>query len=148
VSQRVERFEFNTAISAMMELSHSINDYIGTAGANRDQLTSSYEALLQLLHPFAPHITEEWWERLGHGGMIVVSPWPKADEALMREDVVNIAVQVNGKLRGEVQVPNGSGQEDVFTAARANAKVAAHLEGKSVVKVIYVAGKLLNVVVK
>jgi leucyl-tRNA synthetase len=148
VRQRIERFEFNTAISAMMELSHSIAEYLATGSANRAEVRRSFEAMLHLLHPFAPHITEEWWTRLGNEKLLILSRMPEADPALMREDVVNIAVQVNGKLRGEVQVPNGSEQDVVVDAAKAHPKVAAHIEGKSVVKVIYVAGKLLNVVVK
>jgi leucyl-tRNA synthetase len=148
VRSRMERFEFNTAISAMMELSHSINEYLGNGGATRRDAGFCYEALLKLLHPFAPHITEEWWSRMGHSELLVTTLLPEADPALMREDFVKIAVQVNGKLRGEVEVPNGTGEDAVVEAAQANPRITAHLEGKSVVKRIFVPGKLLNVVVK
>ena len=148
VRSRMERFEFNTAISAMMELSHAINEYLGGGGTSRRDAGFAFESLLKLLHPFAPHITDEWWSRLGHDELLLTQRMPDADPALMREDVVKIAVQVNGKLRGEVEVPNGAGEEEVVAAANANPRISAHLEGKSVVKRIFVAGKLLNVVVK
>src|SRR5437879_7380205 len=90
VTQRIERFEFNTAVSALMELSNAIGDALA-AGAD---VRESYEVLLKLLHPFAPHITEELWEMLGRERFILTSKWPEADASLMQEDVVTIVVQV------------------------------------------------------
>jgi leucyl-tRNA synthetase len=146
VTRRFERFEFNTAISGLMELSNAIGDALspGDAGALRD----SYIVLLQLLHPFAPHITEELWKMFGNEGFILTSQWPKADPALMIEDVVTIVVQVNGKLRGQVEVPNPPEKEVVLAAIRVNQKVQQWIAGKEVVKEIYVPGKLVNIVVK
>ena len=104
--------------------------------------------LLELLHPFAPHITEELWEMLGQKGFILTSAWPTADPELMKEDVVTIVVQVNGKLRGQVEVANPPVEATVLAAVRANTAVQKWLEGKQVVKEIYVPGKLVNLVVK
>ena len=141
VTQRIERFEFNTAISALMELSNAIADSDG-------DIRESYEALLKLLHPFAPHITEELWQMLGHEPFILTSKWPVANRERMKEDVVTIVVQVNGKLRGQVEVPNPPTEEQVLSATSTNANVQRWIEGKQIVKRIYVPGKLVNLVVR
>jgi leucyl-tRNA synthetase len=148
VSRRMERFEFNTAISSLMEFSNTIGDYLTAGGRDGAKLRDAYLSLLQLLHPFAPHVTEELWELFGAEGMVLTSRWPSADAALMQEDAVTIAVQVNGKLRGQVEVPNPPVEEVVLAAVNANEKVQQWVSGKQVVKTIYVPGKLVNVVVK
>jgi leucyl-tRNA synthetase len=145
VTRRFDRFEFNTAISGLMELSNAIGEALTSGDAD---LREPYLTLLKLLHPFAPHITEELWAMFGNEGFILTSPWPKADPALMIEDVVTIVVQVNGKLRGQVEVPNPPEKEVVLAAIRANQKVQQWTSGKEVVKEIYVPGKLVNIVVK
>ncbi len=139
VTTRIERFEFNTAISALMEFSN----VLGEAPAREP-----YETLLKLLHPFAPHITEELWSMLGNEEFLLTSRWPVADRALMQEDTVTIVVQVNGKLRGQVEVPAPAEEAVVFEAIAGNEKVQTWITGKDVVKRIYVPGKLVNVVVK
>src|SRR4051794_24893524 len=144
VTRRFDRFEFNTAISGLMELSNAIGDAL----AENANASSSYIALLKLLHPFAPHITEELWTMCGNEGFILTSSWPTADPALMIEDVVTIVVQVNGKLRGQVEVPNPPEKEVVLAAIRSNQKVQQWISGKEVVKEVYVPGKLVNIVVK
>jgi leucyl-tRNA synthetase len=108
----------------------------------------TFLVLLKLLHPFAPHVTEELWEMLGEKGFILTSAWPVADPELMKEDVVTIVVQVNGKLRGQIEVVNPPAEETVLAAVRQNTNVQKWLEGKQVVKEIYVPGKLVNVVVR
>jgi len=143
VTQRMERFEFNTAISFLMELSNAIGENMTASNARE-----AYVALLQMLHPFAPHITEELWQQLGETGFILTSKWPVADPALMQEDVVTIAVQVNGKLRGQVDVANPPAREDALAAAKANENVRKWIEGKEIAREIYVPGKLVNIVVK
>jgi leucyl-tRNA synthetase len=146
VTSRIERFEFNTAISALMELSNAIGEYLsGGGGAAARQ---PYEALLQMLHPFAPHMTEELWSLLGHEDFILLSRWPQADAALMTEDVVTIVVQVNGKLRGQVEVANPPDETIVLEAVRSNERIQQWVSGKQIVKTIYVPGKLVNVVVR
>jgi leucyl-tRNA synthetase len=141
VTRRFERFEFNTAISSLMELSNAIGD-------EPQPPRASVATLLQLLHPFAPHITEELWQMLGHEGFILTSAWPIADASLMTEDVVTIVVQVNGKLRGQVEVPNPPAEEQVFAAVEANANVQRWLAGKQIVKRVYIPGKLVNLVIR
>jgi leucyl-tRNA synthetase len=148
VSRRIERFEFNTAISALMELSNALGEYLQSGGTARAEATASYEALLQLLHPFAPHLTEEMWQRFGHEPFILTSRWPVADAALMQEDVVTIVVQVNGKLRGQVEVSNPPVEAEVLAAVHAHERVRTWTEGKQIVKTIYVPGKLVNIVVR
>jgi leucyl-tRNA synthetase len=144
VTQRIERFEFNTAVSALMELSNAIGDALAGGADVRE----SYEILLQLLHPFAPHITEELWQTLGHKEFIMTSNWPVADPALMQEDLITIVVQVNGKLRGHVEVSNPPAEEQVLAAVRGNDKIQQWVSGKQVVRTVYVPGKLVNVVVR
>jgi leucyl-tRNA synthetase len=100
----------------------------------------------QLLQPFAPHLAEELWERLGGQGLLAYAPWPQVDKRLLVDDEIEIAVQVLGKVRGHAKVQNGAPNDVVLAAARA--AVAAHLEGKAVVKEIVVPGKLVNFVVK
>jgi leucyl-tRNA synthetase len=146
VTGRMERFEFNTAISALMEFSNTLGEAVNAGGGA--ELRPAYEALLQLLHPFAPHITEELWELLGHESFVLTTKWPVADPELMKEDSVTIAVQVNGKLRGQVEVAAPPEEAKVFEAVFANEKIQAWVTGKQVAKQIYVPGKLVNLVVK
>ncbi|HEV8657059.1 MAG TPA: leucine--tRNA ligase [Thermoanaerobaculia bacterium] len=147
VTRRFERFEFNTAISSLMELSNAIGEYLA-AGGRDGRIREVYTTLLQMLHPFAPHLTEEIWEMYGQEGFILTSKWPVADPSLMREDVVTIVVQVNGKLRGQIEVPNPPVEDVVMAAVRSNEKIQNWVAGKEIVKTIYVPGKLVNVVVR
>ncbi|MBV8518483.1 MAG: leucine--tRNA ligase [Acidobacteria bacterium] len=146
VTSRIERFEFNTAISALMEFSNVLGDAVNAGGGA--ELREAYETLLKLLHPFAPHATEELWSLFGNDGFILTAKWPVADRALMQEDEVVIAVQVNGKLRGQVEVAAPPEEASVWAAVDANEKIQTWLAGKTIVKKIYVPGKLVNVVVK
>ena len=138
------RYQFNTAIAALHELANVLDE----PGAAPDVRRLAYETLLVLLHPFAPHVTEELWERLGHGDHLVFHPWPSVDPAALVSDEVLLVVQVNGKLRGRVTVPASAGEDEVRAAALADPKVLPFVEGKSVVKVVVVPGRLVNVVVK
>jgi leucyl-tRNA synthetase len=148
VTGRLERFEFNTAISGLMELSNALGDYLAGGGRDRAAVREAFETLLKLLHPFAPHISEELWELQGQEELLLRSAWPAGDPELMKEDVLRIAVQVNGKLRGEVEVPADAEEDAVIGAAKEDERVQKHLEGKNVVKEIYISGRLVNLVVK
>lgn len=143
-----ERFHFNTAIAAIMELVNSIYAF----GEKKNPVFApvvkeALESVILLLAPFVPHIAEELWEGLGHEGGLDGASWPVHDPAAIVEEEVTVVVQVNGKLRGKVIVGVGASEEDVRTAALADEKVRAHTEGKQVRKMIYVPGKLLNIVV-
>ena len=100
--------------------------------------------MLLLLNPFTPHITEELWQLCGFGGTVTDQSWPQFDPEKCVEAMVDVAVQVNGKIKTRLMVPTGSSQEDVLAQAKADGKVAPLLEGKTLVKEIYVPGKLVN----
>ncbi|MCA8975291.1 MAG: leucine--tRNA ligase [Planctomycetes bacterium] len=140
VSGDIERMAFNTAIAAMMI-------FVNEATKAVDRLSrSQLLRFMQLLQPFAPHLAEEVWQRLGGEGLLSRAAWPRHDEALLVDDEIEIAVQVLGKLRARVTVPNGGAEDSVLAAARE--AVARHLEGKTVMKEIVVPGKLVNFVVR
>ncbi len=149
VTADIERFQFNTAISAMMELTNAAYDYRkATEGGGRDLALqrAAAERLTVLLAPFAPHMCEELWvEVLGGEGSVHAVAWPAFDGAAAAADEVELAVQVNGKVRGRVVVPADAASQDVEAAALA--EVASWVEGKDVKKVVVVPGKLVSVVV-
>lgn len=149
VSEDVEeRFHFNTAIAAIMELVNAVYAFEGRREpANGAVVKEALESVVLLLAPFVPHITEELWECLGHGEGIGAASWPVYDPEAIREDEITVVVQVNGKLRGKVTVGVDAGEDDVRNAALADEKIRAHTEGKTVRKIIHVPGKLLNIVV-
>lgn len=141
VSEDIENLKFNTAIAAMMGL---INEIAAQGGVTSGEL----KTLLILLNPFAPHITEELWEIMSFGGTVTAQAWPGYDESKCKEDTVEIAVQISGKLRGTVVIDAAADQQTAYDAALAQPRVAELIEGKTVVKVIYVKGKLINIVAK
>jgi leucyl-tRNA synthetase len=136
------RFAFNTAESAVHEL---VNMLQGADDATPEQRRFAVATAVSLVQPYAPHIACELWEKLG-GERLWEAPWPDADPAMLVSDQVTYAVQVNGKLRGEVTVDAGLEQEGIVAAARAVPNVAHHLDGVPVVKEIFVPGKLVNLV--
>ncbi len=148
VTEDLRRYHLNTAVAALMEFLNVLAEAVEKGSTGRQQLLEAYETMLRLLHPFAPHVTEELWERLGHGDSIVRSGWPEWDEALLAAQRVMIAVQVNGKLRGQVEVDPSADKEAVEAAARENETIARWLQDGQVVKVIFVPGRLLNFVVR
>jgi len=148
LTRRMEKFEFNTAISSLMELSNALGEHLADPGADRARAAEAYRALLQMLHPFAPHMTEEMWEKLGEKGMLVDAVWPVADQELMKEDSIVVVVQVNGKLRGQIEVSREAPEETVIAEAKKHEAVVRHVAEKTLVKTIYVPGKLVNLVVR
>ena len=140
VTEDVEALKFNTAISQMMVF---VNEIMKQPARPRVVL----EPFLLALAPFAPHLGEELWHRLGHAESLAFAPWPSYDPALCIEDTVTVAVQVNGKLRATLELPRGAGQADVQAAASADERIARYLDGVTIRKVIHVQDKLLNLVV-
>jgi leucyl-tRNA synthetase len=145
-----ERIQLNTAVAALMELVNEIYRVEADvqAGPSRHVLREALETLVLLLNPFTPHVCEEMWARLGHEGGLVRAAWPAFDAEAAREDAVELAVQVNGKVRGRVVVPAGAGEDVVRERALAEPRVAEHLEGKQIVKLVVVPGRLVSVVAK
>ncbi|MBR2019103.1 MAG: leucine--tRNA ligase [Clostridia bacterium] len=141
VSLDIEDLKFNTAIAAMMTL---LNDIADVGSITRDELMT----LVRLLCPFAPHLSEELWEMLGGEGLCSLAPWPIWDENKTVESTVEVAVQVNGKVRGTVSLPLNCPKDDAIAAAKADSKVAALIEGKTVIKEISIPNKIINIVVK
>ena len=141
VTHDIENLLFNTAIARMMEF---VNAALKADTIDREVL----ESFLLLLAPFAPHIAEELWNRLGHPDTLAYAPWPGYDESLLTEDTLEIPVQVLGKLRGKITVSKDASKEAILAAAKEEPKVKAQLEGKTLVKEIYVPGKMVNLVVK
>jgi leucyl-tRNA synthetase len=142
------RLHFNSAIAQIMELVNAI--YAAEPledGARPAVQKEVLELVTLMLAPMTPHLAEELWEMLGHKDGLWTVGWPAINEELAKEDEVEIPVQVNGKVRGRVTVPAGSLQDEVMKLAAADAGVAGHLAGKTVRKVIFVADKMLNVVV-
>ncbi|PIR56634.1 MAG: leucine--tRNA ligase, partial [Parcubacteria group bacterium CG10_big_fil_rev_8_21_14_0_10_41_35] len=107
-----------------------------------------FETFLKILNPFAPHVTNELWENLGHKNLIEKEKWPEVDVLLLSEDKINYVVQVNGKLRGSVELDSGASEDDVSNAAQKEENVAKYFSGKKIVKQIFVEGRLINFVVK
>jgi leucyl-tRNA synthetase len=142
------RWHFNSAIALIMELTNEIYLQEPLEKDVRPEVRKEVLELLTLmLAPMTPHLAEELLERLGHAGGLSKAGWPAFDEALTREDEVEIPVQVNGRLRGKVKAAVGTAGEEIEKLAQADAVIAPYLAGKSIVKRIFVPDKLLNLVV-
>lgn len=141
VSNDFEHLKYNTAIAAMMAI---LNDFY-----KKGQITKAeFSTLIVLLNPVAPHITEELWERIGNQGYVYEQKWPEYDEAKTVESTVEIAVQVNGKVKAKVHISLEDSQETVKQKVMETSSVVSAVEGKNIVKEIYVKGKIYNIVIK
>ena len=141
VSEDIEELKFNTAIAAMMSL---LNEIYEVGSLTREQLS----ALVRLICPFAPHLAEEMWAALGGTGFCSLAPWPEWDDTKTVDSTVEVAVQVNGKVRGTVSLPLNCPKEEAIALAKADPKIAAQLADKTVIKEISVPNKIVNLVVK
>ena len=141
VTEDIEGLKMNTAIAALMSL---LNDIQGFGGINE----AEFKTYLILLNPFAPHMTEELWQQAGFEGMLNEAEWPKYDEAKCADSTVEIAVQVNGKIKARISVAADISAPDAIAAAKADGAVTAAIESKSIIKELYVPKKLVNIVVK
>jgi leucyl-tRNA synthetase len=150
VSDDIERFRFNRAVARVRELTNAMAEFADAgdfSGGGDWAYREAIEAVARLLCPMTPHLSEELWARLGHDALLADSAWPEWDEALIVEDAVTVAVQVNGKLRGTVDLARGIAQEEAESAALALDAVARAIEGKDIRKVIVVPDRIINVVV-
>ena len=141
VSSDIEAMKFNTAIACLMTL---INEIYAVGKISKDDLV----IFIKLLCPFAPHLCEEIWETIGGEGLLSLSQWPEYEESKTVEDSIEIGVQVNGKVRGTIVIPNGCAKEEALVLAKKDERVASFLEGKTLVKEIYVPNKIVNFVAK
>ena len=141
VSQDYENLKFNTAIAQLMTLLNEFN--------NLDKISEEqFKIFLILLNPVCPHITEEIWQRMGYEGYVHEASWPEYDESKTILDVIELPIQVNGKLRATVEISRYASEDEVFEKAIADDVVAKYLEGKNIVKKIYVKGRIFNIIVK
>ena len=141
VTADLEHMSFNTAIARMMEFT---NFFL----KQQHRPKAVLEPFVLLLSPFAPHIAEELWQALGHRKTLAYEPWPQFDEALIKEDTIEVPVQINGKLRGRIQVAADADNSALEAAARSDPRIAELLAGKTLLKTIVVPGRMVNFVVK
>ena len=141
VSEDIEAMKFNTAIAAMMTL---LNDIYDAGSITKKE----FRDLLILLYPFAPHISEELYQVIGCEGVLSEQEWVTYDEALCVDDMIEIVVQINGKVKAKLEIPADAEKDDVLAQAAADAKIKEATAGKTIIKQIYVPKKLVNFVVK
>ena len=147
VTTEIDRLHFNKAVALVRELSNAIEAFEPTDETDALVLREAIETLVRLVGPMLPHLAEELWQRLGHGTILADTPWPVADPAWLAADNVTIAVQVNGKRRGEIALPAGAAEEVVREQALAAEAVQRAMAGKPARRVIVVPDRIVNVVV-
>ncbi|HYN37767.1 MAG TPA: leucine--tRNA ligase [Rhodospirillales bacterium] len=147
VSDDLDKFGFNRAVARLRELTNTLADFAATDAASTVVRRQGFETLVKLVGPFMPHIAEALWQRLGHDGLLVNEPWPDADPAYLAQDTVTLGVQVNGKLRGTIELAAGSAEAESRAAALALPGVVTALAGREPRKVIVVLDRIVNVVV-
>ena len=141
------RQQFNTVVSAVMELLNTVGKTAPANDADRAAVQEAWESAVLIISPIAPHIAHELWGVLGRNGALVEQPWPGVDAAALEQDSLTLAVQVNGKVRGQIDVAANAGQEAILALAKADVNVRRHIEGKAIRKEIVVPSKLVNIVV-
>jgi leucyl-tRNA synthetase len=147
VTTEIDRLHFNKAVALVRELSNAIEAFEPEDEADRDVLREAIETLVRLVGPMLPHLAEELWQRLGHGTILADTPWPVADAAWLAADTITIALQVNGKRRGEIALPAGAAEAVVREQALADEAVQRAMAGKPARRVIVVPDRIVNVVV-
>ncbi|MFN7038070.1 MAG: leucine--tRNA ligase [Alphaproteobacteria bacterium] len=148
VTEDIEKFRFNKAIARIRELTNKLEILDSKNTQNLSLLHEGFSAILKLLQPIIPHTSEELWNRLGNKELLINTSWPKANLSLVKEDIVTIAVQINGKLRSTFDIDKSASKEEVEAHALSLEFIKSHIYGKEVVKIIIVPGKIVNVVVK
>ncbi len=148
VTEDAARFHFHTAVAALMEFQRGIVEALDEGSEAPGAIRFAARTLLQLLHPVAPHLTEEWWHRFGEKGFLLESAWPSFDPALATPLGVTLVVQVNGKVRGKLELPRGASESDAMTRLGADEKIRPWLDGKEITRTVFVPDRLLNLVVR
>ncbi|MEJ2290028.1 MAG: leucine--tRNA ligase, partial [Deinococcales bacterium] len=148
VTEDFEAFQFNTAVAELMTLQNAMAKAKNRALTQTDAWREAQRTLLLLLAPIAPHLAEELWERIGQGGSVHLQPWPEYDPDALVQDTITMAVQVNGKVRGQIQVPPDADKDAVLESARSEPNVARYLDAGTVQREIVVPGKLVSFVVR
>ena len=146
VSADIEAFHFNKAVARLYELANAIGGFAATDDAGRWALRETLEIFVRLIGPMTPHLAEELWQALGHRSLLADSPWPLTEDALLVDDTVTVAVQLNGKLRGTLQLPKDAPKEGAEKAALALPELVRGLEGRTPKRVIVVPNRIVNVV--
>ena len=147
VTEDIERFHFNTAISALMEFFNVITDFVQKNETKRSLvLKDAIEKFVILLSPFVPHITEELWHLMGHKTWLIEQPWPKWEEEALKEELLLVVIQINGKVRARMQVPAEISEQEVKKQALNQERIKQLLTGKEVKKIVWVPKKLINIV--
>ncbi len=147
VTDEIEKFHFNKAVALIRELSNRLEAFDRNDPAASSVMREALEVLAKLMAPMVPHLAEELWQRLGHDTLLATAPWPEADPAWLAEDEVTIAVQVMGKLRATLKLPKGIDRDAALAAAMEDDNVQRAIGGKSLRRVIFVPGKILNLVI-
>ena len=142
----MERFKFNTGIAAMMEFSNTLNQAWQAGKVDANVWSESIRGLVLMMAPITPFLAEELWSQVGGQYSVHQQPWPEWDEDLAADEMITLVVQVNGRLRDRIEVPADVSEEDARSVALASDRVKQHTEGKTVRRVIYVPGRLVNVV--
>ncbi len=148
ITEDFENFQFNTAIAELMTLINAMNKAKNTAVAQTPEWQEGINALVMMLAPIAPHISEELWNRVGKSESVHLQDWPSFDETALVKDSTNMAVQVNGKVRSQLEVAADASKEEILELAKADENVAKYLASGDLIREIVVPGKLVNLVVK
>jgi leucyl-tRNA synthetase len=148
VTEDSEKMQFNTAIARMMELTNALTKYIPMEKHNHEVLKKVTLDFIRILAPFAPHFSEEIWEMFGNEGSVFDESWPVFDEKALVKDEVEIAIQINGKIKERIMIPSDANDEEIKALSLATAAIQKETDGKTVVKVIVIKGRLVNIVVK
>jgi leucyl-tRNA synthetase len=148
VTEDAERFHFHTAVAALMEFQRAILDALEGGSESGAAVVRATRTLLKLLHPIAPHLTEEWWERLGERPFLLEARWPDCDPKLATTARVTLVVQVNGRVRGKLDVERGEDEAAAVALAQRDARIRPWVEGKKITRSVYVPDRLLNLVVR
>jgi leucyl-tRNA synthetase len=146
ITEDIDKLHFNTCIAAVMELLNEFSDI--TAESHSGFYQYVLQKTVQLMAPITPHLSEELWEMFGHTDTVFRSKWPEPDPNAIVEDLITIVVQVNGKVRANLEVPPDISEDSLIAEAKSNERVVKFIEGKTVIKEIVVPGRLVNIVVK